>query len=976
MPRIPRSERQEGLSVTHMPFSSYDAGAPGKALAGLGHALGGLGDDFAAAAKATEAEKNNLDDFQANMAYLDWKNGQDQKQAEYDQSITGDGRDHLTNRIQQFDQDADQFYSGLPANDHVRQKFALHLQRDRGDYGMKSYGVQQKQIQSYYTSEGTRYVTENVLPRLDGSKESLDMGFRAIDGMIGNSPGINPHLSDKMREQAAKMVFDAWLEKAGPDAAVEADSFISSYRRDKPLDGAPAADPRQGTLNRALPGLPAKGLPGSPSGEAAAKPRASLNPEQTQRLANVNSDVVDKFAALQDGASFKINSGYRDAEHNAKVGGARHSQHIDGNAIDIDVSDMSRDERVKVIEKASALGFTGIGVYDTAIHLDLGGRRAWGPSYHRDSLPKWAEAAIQGHESGSHGPNPDAVPDFSGRTVAGYWGQDKQWAKLSAPQKAAAMALLEADAKGGKVDLEAARNALGAMINRSEKDGVDLGEHVSGKIYQPTIEPTQYARLSKILDMKGFRDLASLAEARMRGAVKDWVSGATHFLAPEQTMLDLEAKNPQKYRSWRKWTGYDDNKGEYNNVVFRDKSHAFLAPEGVHVAGPGAARFAGQVADADGQLPDIKAQQPSTRDYFYGLLVRDHDQIVKKALQYERSQRVEEDRQLKDLRTETERQGIELSHTLDDTGNMKLTREWIEQNAEFMSNDRLNSFLKLVNPANPRHSETDPETLLGLEKRVKEAPAESKVEIFDARAAGLLSQRDYIGLMQRAGKELEEGGATPNWAYKLEMKLEAAIRPDYKIKDHDQIRKYHSAMRDYDHFIQEQIVEAKKSGKPLDRKKIEDYGDFLSVQFRKGAVQDKRSALDVPKFAAVPKDAMSLEELHKTVQKMNKAFAEGALSKEDFEGQKLVVKEWFDLLKAQAAADGKDMSGPKTGAGAGAGDKGGLPDFGKGLRDKGAADPQKRSEAPPRMMKRIVRDAQGNISGIIDEPVDATTETG
>ena len=39
MPRIPRSERQEGLSVTHMPFSSYDAGAPGKALTALASAL-------------------------------------------------------------------------------------------------------------------------------------------------------------------------------------------------------------------------------------------------------------------------------------------------------------------------------------------------------------------------------------------------------------------------------------------------------------------------------------------------------------------------------------------------------------------------------------------------------------------------------------------------------------------------------------------------------------------------------------------------------------------------------------------------------------------------------------------------------------------------------------------------------------------------------------------------------------------------
>lgn len=161
-----------------------------------------------------------------------------------------------------------------------------------------------------------------------------------------------------------------------------------------------------------------------------------------------------------------------------------------------------------------------------------------------------------------------------------YWGNNPYWRSLSGPERAAAMALLEADARNGKIDVGSARNALGAMINRSVRDGVELGDHVSQRIYQPTIEDKQFARLSKVIGSPEHQQLTELARSRLSGEVPDWVQGATHFLAPESTMLALEAKNPRKYRSWRTWTGFDPEKGEYRGVLFRDGSHAFLAPEG------------------------------------------------------------------------------------------------------------------------------------------------------------------------------------------------------------------------------------------------------------------------------------------------------------------------------------------------------------------------------------------------------------
>lgn len=157
---------------------------------------------------------------------------------------------------------------------------------------------------------------------------------------------------------------------------------------------------------------------------------------------------------------------------------------------------------------------------------------------------------------------------------AGWAASDPTWAKLSPFQKAAAMALMEADG----MDPQAARNALGAMVNRAAKNGEDIGAHVSQKIYQPTIEPAQQQRLSKIINTKAFDDLTAWAARRAAGEEADPVQGATHFLASEKTMLALESREPQKYKSWRKWTGFDGN--EYKGVITRDGSHAFLAPEG------------------------------------------------------------------------------------------------------------------------------------------------------------------------------------------------------------------------------------------------------------------------------------------------------------------------------------------------------------------------------------------------------------
>lgn len=190
-----------------------------------------------------------------------------------------------------------------------------------------------------------------------------------------------------------------------------------------------------------------------------------------------------------------------------------------------------------------------------------------------------------------------------------YWGNsDQLWLSLSGPQRAAAMALLEADARNPVH----AKNALGAIINRAEAEGQPLEQHVSRSIYQPTIEDSQRARLNSIVQSPEFAQLVELAQARTGGHVPDWVNGADHYLAPPKTMLALEAREPDKYKDWgprgSNWTGYDPNTGQYGPKVFEDGSHHFLKLYGGRKPLTDAVGLADASAAPGPRLP---SQQPS-----------------------------------------------------------------------------------------------------------------------------------------------------------------------------------------------------------------------------------------------------------------------------------------------------------------------------------------------------------------------------
>ena len=78
-------------------------------------------------------------------------------------------------------------------------------------------------------------------------------------------------------------------------------------------------------------------------------------------------------------APIQINSGYRSPKHNAKIGGAKRSQHLLGTACDIVVSGHTPQEVAIVIEELIRDGkmkHGGLKAYSSFTHYDIRGIRA------------------------------------------------------------------------------------------------------------------------------------------------------------------------------------------------------------------------------------------------------------------------------------------------------------------------------------------------------------------------------------------------------------------------------------------------------------------------------------------------------------------------------------------------------------------------------------------------------------------------
>lgn len=152
----------------------------------------------------------------------------------------------------------------------------------------------------------------------------------------------------------------------------------------------------------------AKGTPETSSGDdgdlgqlhSKTDPNRVSAPDLDGLNENTKQAVVDLQKAW--GKPLAIVSGFRGKGRNAKAGGAKKSQHMNGKAVDIDASDMTVAEKTQLISLASAMGFGGIGVYSGgSLHLDTRESAAmWGDDHTSKSVPKGFRGVKASHLAG------------------------------------------------------------------------------------------------------------------------------------------------------------------------------------------------------------------------------------------------------------------------------------------------------------------------------------------------------------------------------------------------------------------------------------------------------------------------------------------------------------------------------------------------------------------------------------------------
>ena len=110
----------------------------------------------------------------------------------------------------------------------------------------------------------------------------------------------------------------------------------------------------------------------------------------------IGEGVVDKI---------EVKSGFRDPERNARAGGAKYSKHLDGSAVDLDISGYSDEQKAAVLDAAIKHGAKGIGVYPSGNSLHIDTRETpttWGFSpfgkykgVDISEQPKWAQEPLK-----------------------------------------------------------------------------------------------------------------------------------------------------------------------------------------------------------------------------------------------------------------------------------------------------------------------------------------------------------------------------------------------------------------------------------------------------------------------------------------------------------------------------------------------------------------------------------------------------
>jgi uncharacterized protein YcbK (DUF882 family) len=397
MPRIPQYRQPDAAPNLSFPQVVEGAAfaAPGRALQGLGNAVADMGEGLQsamnrqmrlqqAAVADRQEEVTKLTKNYWDAEFYRWQGNDTVAGQEFAKSYGDHGIGYTKAEAARMEKSIQEFIGTVPKEfqaDYTERAMQYRLGRLKG-----AANDEDRMGNDFAVTSGGEIWDRAYAPRLTGDdKADQAVLDDFITNQVTNGPGnagTKERLANTVREDYARRKFRALYDR-DPDAAEQIATRATALATN------------------------AKG---------------------------VKQSVISAWDRVQQnyGKTFDVVSGYRSPEHNARVGGAKHSQHIHGNAIDINTSMLSPEEKTRLIEIASAEGFQGIGVYKNNIHLDMGSRRAWGANYTSATVPGWARGAIAKHMA-----NTARAPAPTGPAPTGGDNQP-QWAGWLPPDEARA----------------------------------------------------------------------------------------------------------------------------------------------------------------------------------------------------------------------------------------------------------------------------------------------------------------------------------------------------------------------------------------------------------------------------------------------------------------------------------------------------------------------------------------------------------
>jgi len=209
------------------------------------------------------------------------------------------------------------------------------------------------------------------------------------------------------------------------------------------------------------------------------------NPESYEKqITKFQADKLQKLKSKLGLSSLNINSGRRSKQYNSLLeGSAENSEHINGRATDIDTSGMTDDQRVAFVRAASEVGFGGIGIYRTFIHLDTGKVRTWPGAGVK--LSSDMQGVLFNHQSGRRGKDTDTSKMSPGINEPGELSsaqQSKQQSQQQSQAPSKPKSLMEMAIESYKNNVQVMNNLLSPEgIKKLEEGLINFVENIPKK---------------------------------------------------------------------------------------------------------------------------------------------------------------------------------------------------------------------------------------------------------------------------------------------------------------------------------------------------------------------------------------------------------------------------------------------------------------------------------------------------------------